>query len=136
MKKKSKRKQKKIVTSSTTEVVAQCGQKSSASYSATWLIPPTAIMNDTQELLFRVLWLHCAFIVIKAHTEMVCYWSKTELRVKNLVQMNYFLWTKHYLDKSYSAECLWLLKYFIKYCNLNIFWPFFSTIQSKQKHST
>lgn len=62
----------------------------------------------------RFLWLHFAFIVIKAHTvtETVCYWLKTEVRVKNLVQMNYSLWKKNYLDTSYSAECPWFLKYY------------------------
>lgn len=53
-KKKTKRK---FVTSATTEVVAQYGQNSSAViYYTIWLIPPTAIMNDTQELFLQDLY--------------------------------------------------------------------------------
>lgn len=47
----------------------------------------------------RILLLHFNFIVIIALTasETGCCWLKTELWVKNLIQMNYFFWTRNCL---------------------------------------
>lgn len=52
-KRKTKRKPKKFVTSATTAVVAHHGQNFLSPCSATWLIAPTAIMNDAQEFFLQ-----------------------------------------------------------------------------------